>query len=96
MPIVFCSLDIHMPSCHSLKEKRRVINKASDRLRSRFNFSISEIQHQDLWQRARLGAVSIGPNQKQLEQFSEKLVRETERILGSDLLRYKIDIFDYD
>jgi len=96
MPIVFCSLHIHIPACHSLKEKRRVIRRTSDRLRSRFNFSISEIEHQDLWQRARLGAVSIGPNRKQLEVLSEKLIRETERILGNDLVRYDIDIFDYD
>ena len=31
-----------------------------------------------------------------LETLSEKLVRETERILGNDLVRYDIDIFNYD
>jgi uncharacterized protein len=96
MPIVFCSLAIHIPHSHSLKEKRNVVRKASDRLRSRFNFSISEIEHHDLWQRARLGAVSIGPNRKQLERLSEQLIRESERILGGSLVRYEIEIFDYD
>ncbi len=92
----FCRVWLRLPENHSLKEKRRIIRKTSDRLRSRFNFSISEIEHQDLWQRARLGAVSIGPNRQQLETLSEKLVRETERILGNDLVRYDIDIFNYD
>ena len=49
MPIVFCSLEIHLPHSHSLKEKRSVLRKVVDRLRSRFNFSVSEIEHQELW-----------------------------------------------
>ena len=95
MPIVFCSLEIHLPYSHSLKEKRMVVRKTTDRLRSRFNFSISEIDYQDRWQRARIGAVSIGPSRKKLEQLSEHFVRESERILGGDLVDYNIEIFDH-
>ncbi len=96
MPIVFCSLEIHLPYSHSLKDKRNVLRKTADRLRSRFNFSVSEIEHQDLWQRGRLGAVSIGPDAKRLEELAESLVRESERILGGDLVSYHIEIFEHD
>lgn len=96
MPIVFCSLEIHLPYSHSLKDKRNVLRKTADRLRSRFNFSVSEIEHQDLWQRGRLGAVSIGPDAKRLEELAENLVRESERILGGDLVSYHIEIFEHD
>lgn len=96
MPIVFCSLEIHLPYSHSLKEKRNVLRTAQDRLRARFNFSISEIDHQDLWQRARIGAVSVGPDRKTLQRISEDFIRESERILGPDLVSYQIEIFDYD
>ena len=96
MPIVFCSLEIHLPYSHSLKDKRNVLRKTADRLRSRFNFSVSEIDHQELWQRGRLGAVSIGPDAKKLEELAESLVRESEKILGGDLVSYRIEIFDHD
>lgn len=96
MPIVFCSFEIYLPTSRSLKEKRNLLRKTADRLRSRFNFSISEIEHQDLRQRGRLGAVSIGPNRGELEKISQRLVRETERILGSDLVRCEIEIFEHD
>jgi uncharacterized protein YlxP (DUF503 family) len=96
MPIVFCSLEIHLPYSHSLKDKRNVLRKTADRLRARFNFSISEIDHQELWQRGRLGAVSIGPDAGRLEELAESLVREAENVLGPDLISYKIDIFDHD
>ncbi len=96
MPIVFCSLELYLPHCHSLKEKRNVLRKTASRLRSRFNFSIAELDHQDTWQRGRLGAVSVGSDRRKLEQLSEQLVRESERILGGDLVRSEIDFFEYD
>jgi len=73
-----------------------VLRKTADRLRARFNFSISEIDHQELWQRGRLGAVSIGPDARRLEELAESLVREAENVLGPDLISYNIDIIDHD
>jgi uncharacterized protein YlxP (DUF503 family) len=96
MPIVYCSLEIHLPYSHSLKEKRNVLRKTMDRLRARFNFFIFEIGHQDVWQRARVGAVSIGPDRKVLERVSTQFIRESERILGGDLVRYDVEIFECD
>ncbi len=94
MPIAFCSLEIHLPHSHSLKEKRSVLRKVVDRLRSRFNFSVSEIEHQELWQRARVGAVAIGPHRIVLEGLSAKFIRESERILGGDLLSVSLHKYD--
>ena len=96
MPVVFCSFELHFPTGHSLKKKRTFLRKTTDYLRSWFNFSISEIEHQDLWQRGRLGAVSIGPNPGELEKIYRKRVRETERILDRDLVRREIAIFEHD
>lgn len=96
MPIVFCGLDIYLSGCRSLKEKRNILRKTAGRLRARFNFSISEIDHHDLWQRSRLGAVSIGPDRRKLEEISGKLIEESERILGGDLIGHEIEFFEYD
>lgn len=96
MPIAFCSLEIHLPYSHSLKDKRNVLRKTAERLRSRFNFAISEIDHQELWQRGRLAAVTVGPDRKRLQELSEELIREAERILGGDLVGYDIEMFEHD
>lgn len=96
MPILFCALEIYLPHSHSLKEKRKVLRKTIHRLRSRFNFSISEIDHPDLWQRARIGAVSVGPDRRTLQRACQKFLRESAMILGSDLVRYDVEFFDHD
>lgn len=94
MPIVFCSLEIHLPFAQSLKDKRMVLRSAQERLRSRFSFSIAEIQYQDQWQRSVLGAVSIGSDRARLEQVSQEFLRESERIFGEQLIRSDIEFIE--
>ncbi len=85
MPIAYCVLDIYIPYAQSLKEKRMVLRKAQDRLRARTNFSIAEVDHQDLWQRSQLAAVTVSGDNATLERVTQQFVREAEDIL-EDLL----------
>lgn len=81
MHIGLLQLDLHIPYAHSLKEKRMAIRRLKDRLRNRFNVSVSELDHQELWQRAGVGIVSIGPNHAYLEQQLNRALQEVERAL---------------
>ena len=51
-------LDCRIGEGHSLKEKRRILQSLTEHLKQRFNVSVAEVEHQDLWQRTRL-AVSV-------------------------------------
>ncbi len=94
MPIAFCTLELFLPYVHSLKEKRMVLQKAQGRLRARFNFSIAEIEHQDLWQRSKIGAVTISGDRQTLDRVVQQFIQESERILGGDLIDYRIEIIE--
>jgi uncharacterized protein YlxP (DUF503 family) len=48
-------LVFHVPHARSLKDKRRVVQKFRDRVRSRFDVSIAEVGEQDKLQRAVFG-----------------------------------------
>jgi hypothetical protein len=85
MPIAYCTFELFLPYAQSLKEKRMVLRKAQDRLRARSNFSIAEIEYQDLWQRAKLAAVTVSSDSALLERVTQQFVREAENIL-QDLL----------
>ena len=55
MFVGICSLDLVLPENRSLKGKRQVLRKVKDRVKSRFNVSIAEVDHLDSWNRATLG-----------------------------------------
>jgi uncharacterized protein len=93
MPVGVLTLEIHLPYSHSLKEKRAVLRKIRDRLRSRFNVAVAELDHRDVWQVATLGVVSISDSQSLLDAVLRDVLRESERVLGDDVASHEIEIF---
>ena len=71
MPVGLLTLEIHLPYSHSLKEKRAVLRKIRDRLRSRFNVAVAELDHRDVGPVATLGVVSISDSQPILDAVTE-------------------------
>jgi uncharacterized protein YlxP (DUF503 family) len=48
------SVELHFPEAGSLKGKRKYVKSAKAQLQQRFGGSVAEVDHHDLWQRARL------------------------------------------
>jgi uncharacterized protein YlxP (DUF503 family) len=94
MPVAYCTLELYLPYSQSLKEKRMVLRKAQDRLRARCNFSIAEVEYQDLWQRAKLAAVTVGSDNTTLERVTNQFVNEAEKILGDFLIDCQVSFID--
>ncbi len=94
MPIGLLTLEIHIPDARSLKDKRQVIRSLKDRLRANFNVAVAELDHQDLWQRSRVGVVSISGDGRHLEDSLQTIAQESERLLGRDLVSQQIEYFE--
>jgi uncharacterized protein len=90
--IALLTLDIHIPHAHSLKDKRMILRSLKDRLRSKFNVSVSEVDHQDLWQRAQLSVVTVGSDEKFLHKVLEEASEEAERIAPDCMIQSNIEI----
>jgi uncharacterized protein YlxP (DUF503 family) len=65
--------EIIIPGSKSLKDKRRVVQSLQDRIKSKFNVSIAEIDHQDKWQRAIIGLCFVNSAKKEIENISQKI-----------------------
>jgi uncharacterized protein len=94
MPIGLLTLEIHISDARSLKDKRRVVRSLKDRLRAHYNVAVAELDYQDLWQRARVGIVSISGDGKHLEESLTAIAAESERLLGRDLVSQEIEYFE--
>jgi len=67
MVIGLLTLDLHFPGARSLKDKRQALRSLETKLRNRFNVAVAEVEHQDLWQRARVAVVSVNTDHGHLE-----------------------------
>jgi uncharacterized protein YlxP (DUF503 family) len=71
-------LTFHVPHARSLKDKRRVVQKFRDRVRSRFDVSIAEVGAQDLHQRAVFGVAVVSGDAAVCDAVLEKVAHEAE------------------
>jgi uncharacterized protein YlxP (DUF503 family) len=71
-------LTFHIPHARSLKEKRRVVQKFRDRVRSRFDVSIAEVGAQDLHQRAVFGVSVVSGDAGVCDSVLEQVARAAE------------------
>ena len=92
MNVGLCIVEIHLAGSHSLKEKRRVLRRLKDRLRERFNVSVAEIDHQDLWQRTQISAVTVGPDESFLEKVLQEASLEAERVAPECMIQSNVEI----
>jgi hypothetical protein len=78
MVIGLLTLDLHIPGARSLKDKRHALRGLEARIRNRFNVSVAEVEHQDLWQRARLAVVGVNTDHVHLESTLRSVAGEAE------------------
>jgi len=85
LKIGVCTLEFRISYVHSLKEKRSVVKKISNKIQQKFNVSISEIDTQDLWQTATLGIAVAGSHAPLLEGILESLIDYAESIFDGEI-----------
>lgn len=83
-----CRIELFIPESGSLKQKRQVVKGLKDRIRGRFNVSIAEVDHLDLWQRASLGIAMVSNDFRYIDQT-------VAHILNLINLDHRVEILDY-
>jgi hypothetical protein len=73
--IATLTIELHLPSCASLKEKRRRIKPLIARLHREFNVSVAEVGLQDKWQDAVIGCAMVGNEAGHLESSLQAVAR---------------------
>ncbi|RKQ37523.1 DUF503 domain-containing protein [Oceanobacillus halophilus] len=73
--IVYAEVECMMYEGHSLKFKRSIIKRLMARLKNDFNVAITELDYHDLWQRTKLGIVTISTNLTHAEQVIQEVLR---------------------
>jgi uncharacterized protein YlxP (DUF503 family) len=79
MTVALLSLECYLPMAQSLKDKRMVVRRIKDRLRS-LNVAVAEVAHQDLWQRAGLGVVTVATDDQGAGTILNAALDEIERL----------------
>ena len=69
------SVELHFPESGSLKGKRKDLLSVKAQLQRRFGASVAEVDHHDLWQRARLTIACVAREHGEAARLLEEAVR---------------------
>lgn len=68
MHVLLIKINLQIPYAHSLKDKRSQIKSLKDRLSSRFNASVAEIDALDNWQQAVMAVCMVSNDRSYLDK----------------------------
>jgi uncharacterized protein YlxP (DUF503 family) len=92
MRVGILELELRIPDSGSLKEKRVAVRGLKDRIRSRFNISIAEVDHGDKWQRATIAIAAVGADSKYINGMLCKIVDLVRSIHSVELMDYRLEM----
>lgn len=101
MNLVFCESDntvvgvlnirLVMRSAGSLKDKRRIIKSLKDRIKNKFNVSISETGFLDHCQYSKLGIAMVGNDKQYVNGALSELVNIFQYVTSVELVDYHLE-----
>ena len=74
MTVGLLTLELYAPEARTLKDRRSAVNSLKDRLRSTFNVSVSETDHQELRNRVQLGVAAVTTGDKHCREVLDKVL----------------------
>ncbi len=86
------TMDLYIGGAGSLKDKRRVVKSVLTRVRNQFNVSVAELENNDLWQRATIGAVCLSNETSHVHSILSNLVKFMGKQGGIEILDYRTEV----
>lgn len=84
-------IQLYIPGCRSLKEKRTILRKMTAQLRNEFNVSVAEVDKQDMHQSAEIGVAIVSNDRAFANAVLSKVVNHVEREPSCYLQDYSLE-----
>ncbi len=94
MVIGIGKITFRLAFCHSLKEKRKVVKAIINRTRNAFNISMSEVDLNDMHQRAEIGFAVTGNDRRLINSKIDKLFEFIENLQLAEIIDTDMEIMN--
>ena len=85
-------VELHLPDVDSLKGKRHVLKGLKERVRARYECSVAEVDHQDVWQRATLAIAYVSADARHANEVVSKAMDFIEEHVEGMVIETSVEI----
>ena len=87
------TVELFIGEASSLKEKRRHLKSVIEKTKSRFNVSVAEVDHQDLWQRSTVGVSCVSNDRVQIDKVFSSVINFIENQGSLEIIEYHYEMY---
>jgi uncharacterized protein YlxP (DUF503 family) len=85
-------VELHLSEADSLKGKRHVLRGMKQKIRQRFNVSIAEVDHGDLWQRTTLAVACVSNDIRFANEVVSKVVNYIDSLSDGAIIDVSVEV----
>jgi hypothetical protein len=85
-------VELHLPDVGSLKGKRHALKGLKERVRARYEVSVAEVAHHDLWQRATLAIACVSHDARHANEVVSKAIDFIEEHVEGHVIDSSVEI----
>jgi uncharacterized protein YlxP (DUF503 family) len=85
-------VELHLPDVGSLKGKRHALKGLKERVRARYEVSVAEVDHHDLWQRATLALACVSHDSRHANEVVSKAMDFIEEHVDGRVIDTSVEI----
>ncbi len=95
MFICAARLTLAIPESGSLKAKRQILRRVTDRLKARFNVAVAEVEDNELWQKATIALAVVGNERRHVNEQMDKIIHSVEEMYVAPLISREMEILSF-
>ncbi|MHB8878688.1 MAG: DUF503 domain-containing protein [Myxococcaceae bacterium] len=95
MFVCVARLTLEIPASGSLKAKRQVLRRVTDRVKARFNVSVAEVDDNELWQRATIALAVVSNERRHASEQMEKMIQFVDDMYVAPLIGRETEVLSF-
>lgn len=78
--ILYVEVECLLYEGNSLKDKRSLLKRLFAKLKKEYNVAVAELDHQNLWQRTKIGIVTVSSDGVHAEKIIQQVLRQIDQL----------------
>jgi len=92
MVIGVCRIVLLIDDAFSLKEKRHIVKSITERLKSRFNASVAEVDLNEVWKNSVIGIACVSNETAHADSMMSSMIKFVENDGRAEVIDYSTEI----
>lgn len=88
-------ITLDIPASGSLKAKRQVLRRVTDRVKAKFNVSVAEVEDNDVWNRAVVALSVVGNDKRHVNEQMDKILQFVDDMYVAPVASKEMEILTF-